>query len=109
VFANASRSCLQNLEQGGNAVATGRPRVLHVSPYFYPATRLGGPIPVRKRLPDERRGVWVDNTPTALAEALVAMRGMPLREMGLAGRAWMQREYAWPVIARQTAALYQSL
>src|SRR5205085_8939458 len=41
-------------------------------------------------------GLWVDNQPESLAQALVDIRKMPLREMGERGRDWMRREFTWP-------------
>src|SRR2546426_4611047 len=40
-------------------------------------------------------GLWVDNDPETLADAIKSVSAMPLREMGSRGRKWMEREYAW--------------
>ncbi len=51
-------------------------------------------------------GLWVDNSPESLANAIRSVRTMPLREMGLRGREWMQRQFAWQSIAAQMLDLY---
>src|SRR5262249_42256134 len=40
-------------------------------------------------------GLWVDNDPDSLAQAIERISSMPLQDMGLRGREWMQREFAW--------------
>ena len=60
-----------------------------------------------KRVEEIGCGLWVANEPESLAEAIKRMSRMPLREMGLRGRAWMQREFAWPSVAQMVAQLYQ--
>lgn len=54
-------------------------------------------------------GLWVDNDPDTLANAIRRIAKMDLCAMGAAGRAWMGREFAWPPIARQMYAVYKSL
>ncbi len=61
------------------------------------------------RLAEEGAGLWVDNAPDALAEALARIVSMPRREMGRRGRAWVERELTWDGVARRTLALYRSL
>ncbi|MFL6212870.1 MAG: glycosyltransferase [Blastocatellia bacterium] len=62
-----------------------------------------------KRLTEMGCGLWVDNRPESLAEAIEKISRMPLREMGLKGREWMQKEFANDVIARKMASVYESL
>ena len=62
-----------------------------------------------KRLPEMGCGLWVDNQPESLAQAIRDISRMPLREMGLRGREWMQREFAGEIIARKMFAVYESL
>ncbi|HKQ03897.1 MAG TPA: glycosyltransferase [Blastocatellia bacterium] len=62
-----------------------------------------------KRLPEIGCGLWVDNQPESLAQAIRDISRMPLREMGLRGREWMQKEFAGDIIARKMMAVYQSL
>jgi glycosyltransferase involved in cell wall biosynthesis len=54
-------------------------------------------------------GLWVENDPGSLAQAIQHIAGMPLREMGERGRQWMVAEYSWATIAQQMRALYSSL
>jgi glycosyltransferase involved in cell wall biosynthesis len=51
-------------------------------------------------------GLWVDNDPQSLANAIRRISMMPLREMGLRGRDWMQREFTWDSIAKRMLDLY---
>jgi glycosyltransferase involved in cell wall biosynthesis len=59
------------------------------------------------KLPEKGCGLWVDNDPESLAQAIQKMAHMDLRGMGSRGRQWMEAEFAWPVIVRQMTALYQ--
>lgn len=52
-------------------------------------------------------GLWVENNPEMLGNAIRRISGMPLREMGLRGREWMKREFAWQSVANQTLDLYR--
>jgi glycosyltransferase involved in cell wall biosynthesis len=54
-------------------------------------------------------GLWVDNDPESLAKALERMHGMPLRDMGERGRAWIAREFSWTRRAQEMAAVYEDL
>jgi glycosyltransferase involved in cell wall biosynthesis len=54
-------------------------------------------------------GLWVDNTPAAIADAIVKMRSMPLAEMGGCGKTWIANEFSWDSVARQTMATYEDL
>jgi glycosyltransferase involved in cell wall biosynthesis len=51
-------------------------------------------------------GLWVDNDPEALANAIRKISAMPLRDMGLRGRDWMQKEFNWDSIAKRMLDLY---
>lgn len=52
-------------------------------------------------------GLWVENSPPALAAAIRRARGMPLQEMGRRGRCWMQREFSWECVSRQILQVFQ--
>ena len=54
-------------------------------------------------------GRCVRNTPDELAKAIESLGDAPLNEMGLRGRAWMQREFGWDVVAEQMLATYREL
>jgi glycosyltransferase involved in cell wall biosynthesis len=57
----------------------------------------------------QRCGLWVDNTPEVLAAAIDKAATMPLVEMGLRGRAWMERDFSWTLVAKETVELYRTL
>lgn len=54
-------------------------------------------------------GLWVDNTPTKLAEVIRRFRSMDLPAMGERGRSWMERNYAWETIAARYKSLYNEI
>ena len=54
-------------------------------------------------------GLWVDNSPQSLANAIKQISRMPLREMGRRGREWMLREFSWDLTAKRTMELYDSM
>jgi len=57
---------------------------------------------------EERRcGLWVDNSPASLAQAITEIRGMALAKMGAHGKSWMKSEYDWNVIALSMADIYR--
>ena len=58
------------------------------------------------RLADRGCGMWVDNDPASLAQAIQRMRAMPLEEMGRRGREWMLAEFSWDVAAREVCNTY---
>jgi glycosyltransferase involved in cell wall biosynthesis len=58
------------------------------------------------RLEELKCGLWVDNDPESLANAIRSIRTMPLREMGMRGREWMQNEFSWRSVTTQMLALY---
>lgn len=58
------------------------------------------------RLEDIRCGLWVDNDPESLANAIRNISTMPLQDMGRRGREWMQKEFSWRSVTAQMLALY---
>lgn len=57
----------------------------------------------------ERCGWWVDNGIDELAHALdaaMSLRRVELTAMGLAGRRWMERDFAWASVAARLEAAY---
>ncbi len=54
-------------------------------------------------------GLWVDNSPEVLSQAIDTLRGAPLAAMGLRGRSWMQDEFQWPARAAEMMALFERL
>jgi len=60
------------------------------------------------RLEDMRCGVWVDNDPESLADAIRSINTMPLQDMGRRGREWMQNEFSWRSVTNQMLALYHN-
>ena len=54
-------------------------------------------------------GLWVDNDPATLADAITAMRDRDLQAMGQSGRRWMELEFSWPSVAAAMRGLYQRL
>ncbi len=58
------------------------------------------------RLADQGCGLWVDNDPVSLAQAIGRIRTMPLEEMGERGREWMAAEFSWEAAAREVCNTY---
>jgi glycosyltransferase involved in cell wall biosynthesis len=58
------------------------------------------------RLEEMRCGLWVNNDPDNLADAIRAISTMPLQDMGKRGRAWMQNEFSWRSASNQMLDLY---
>jgi len=54
-------------------------------------------------------GLWVENSPDSLAQAIIQIRAMDLPEMGQRGRDWMAREYSWDALAEDMMGIYRSL
>lgn len=54
-------------------------------------------------------GLWVNNSPQALAEAIRKMEKMDLARMGEAGRVWMGEAYSWEAIGRMMLETYKKL
>jgi len=59
------------------------------------------------RLDEMKCGLWVDNDPETLADAIRSISTMPLHNMGLIGREWMQKEFSWRSVTEQMLNLYQ--
>jgi glycosyltransferase involved in cell wall biosynthesis len=59
------------------------------------------------RLEQIKCGLWVDNDPETLADAIRSISTMPLQDMGLIGREWMQKEFSWRSVTEQMLDLYQ--
>ncbi len=51
-------------------------------------------------------GLWVENSPAALSDAVRRISAMPLPQMGERGRRWMIEQFGWPAIARQMLTCY---
>jgi glycosyltransferase involved in cell wall biosynthesis len=54
-------------------------------------------------------GLWVNNEAANLACAIDQAATMPLAEMGMRGREWMQREFSWDHTTAKLLDLYRSL
>lgn len=52
-------------------------------------------------------GKWVENTPKALADAIVTLEREDLVVAGERGRTWMRAEFAWPRIADAMVDVYK--
>lgn len=62
-----------------------------------------------RRIEEVGCGLWVDNDPESIAQAITRMAKMPLRVMGQRGREWMANEFSWDRQAVEMLALYQRL
>ncbi len=62
-----------------------------------------------REVESRRCGLWVDNFPATVADAILRASRMPLREMGQRGRKWMIAEYSWDRAAAATLAVYRGL
>jgi glycosyltransferase involved in cell wall biosynthesis len=54
-------------------------------------------------------GLWVENSPESLAEAICCIRTKALPEMGARGRDWMKEEFGWDAIAARMFSIYKNL
>jgi glycosyltransferase involved in cell wall biosynthesis len=54
-------------------------------------------------------GLWVENSPESLAQAVQSARGMNLCDMGIRGREWVCAEMSWKGIANDMLAVYRRL
>jgi glycosyltransferase involved in cell wall biosynthesis len=59
------------------------------------------------RLEDLKCGLWVDNDPKTLADAIRRISTMPLQDMGSIGREWMRNEFSWQSVTEQMRDLYR--
>lgn len=62
-----------------------------------------------QRIEEEGCGLWVDNRPESLAQAIVEIRGKDAEGMGRRGREWMEREFSWPAVSAKMLEIYRSL
>jgi glycosyltransferase involved in cell wall biosynthesis len=58
------------------------------------------------RLEQMKCGLWVENDPQTLADAIRSISVMPLQSMGSIGREWMQKEFSWRTVTEQMLGLY---
>lgn len=58
---------------------------------------------------DHGCGLWADNNPQNLANAIDKIRKMGLAEMGERGRDWMRREFSWSWVAAEMMRVYCTL
>ena len=54
-------------------------------------------------------GLYVDNSPRSLADAIESISRLPIPEMGKRGREWVAREFPWPLTALRLGQCYQEL
>ena len=59
------------------------------------------------RLDEMKCGLWVDNDPATLADAIRNISTMPLQRMGMVGREWMQNEFSWRSVSEKMLDLYR--
>lgn len=61
------------------------------------------------KLEEKECGLWVDNSPEFLAQAILQIRTRALSEMGVRGRDWMMREFSPDAMAEEMMGNYKSL
>ncbi len=61
------------------------------------------------RLESMECGLWVDNDPQSLADAIRKMDRLPREAMGQRARRWMHEEFSWPQVAARTLEAYQDV
>jgi glycosyltransferase involved in cell wall biosynthesis len=54
-------------------------------------------------------GLWVENDPASIADAIAKINSMPVAEMGARGRRWMAADFPWEKSASEMIALYKSM
>lgn len=54
-------------------------------------------------------GLWVENAPESLADAIKLIREMDLSQMGYNGWCWMRQDYTWESVAKKMIAVYESM
>jgi glycosyltransferase involved in cell wall biosynthesis len=52
-------------------------------------------------------GLWVDNNPESLATAIRKICTLPLPEMGLRGKQWMERDFSWDKVSGEMLTVYR--
>jgi glycosyltransferase involved in cell wall biosynthesis len=52
-------------------------------------------------------GLWVDNNPESLATAIRKICTLPLPELGLRGKEWMERDFSWDKVSGEMLTLYR--
>lgn len=62
-----------------------------------------------QRVEDMNCGMWILNDIEELSRAITQAANMPLREMGMRGREWMEREYSWSTVAAEMVEQYRSV
>jgi len=62
-----------------------------------------------RHLEERGCGLWVDNAPASLADAIRRIAAMPLLEMGCRGRLLMESQYSWHSRAVEMTRLYERL
>jgi len=62
-----------------------------------------------KELVEHQCGLWVENDPSCLANAVTEMRGRNLGQMGKNGRQWMEQRFSWVTVAGRMHAVYSNL
>lgn len=72
----------------------------------------GVPVVTSKGTPwqaveDRQCGLWVDNDPRSLADAIAKIGQSDLATMGSLGHAWMRTEFDWDSIARAMHRVYE--
>lgn len=59
-----------------------------------------------KSVEDKQCGLWVDNSPESLADAIKSIRQMSLAEMGKRGWEWMKSDFGWESIGFKMLEIY---
>jgi glycosyltransferase involved in cell wall biosynthesis len=54
-------------------------------------------------------GLWVENTPASLLDAIVRIAARPLDQLGANARALVEREFGWARVASAMAVVYERL
>jgi glycosyltransferase involved in cell wall biosynthesis len=54
-------------------------------------------------------GLCVDNSPQAVAQAILDISRLPLRDMGRCGRRWVAQEFSWSHCAERMAECYDQM
>jgi glycosyltransferase involved in cell wall biosynthesis len=54
-------------------------------------------------------GLWIDNSPEHLADAIRKIKPLDLSAMGKRGRDWMVRDYGWAKVADEMMSVYKKM